>query len=77
MSKVYAIKAEIRKPHLETFEFKAQKTMYGGKHIAAGDTVFLFASRERRRRGSGCLWCRDLCIAHRTYCRSRRTNAAT
>jgi len=40
----FAIKAEIRDPQAETFVFAAQKTMYGGRHIAAGDTVFLFAS---------------------------------
>jgi hypothetical protein len=30
----------------ETFTFNAQKTMYGGKHIAQGDTVFVFASEN-------------------------------
>lgn len=47
----YAIKAEIRDPQAETFIFTAQKTMYGGKHIAAGDTVFLFASETEGGRG--------------------------
>lgn len=28
----------------KTFELRRQKTMYGGKRIAVGDTVFLFAS---------------------------------
>jgi hypothetical protein len=28
------------------FTFAAQKTMYGGKHIAEGDTVFVFASEN-------------------------------
>ena len=36
----YAIKAEIRDPRAKTFIFPAQKTMYDGKHIAEGDTVF-------------------------------------
>jgi hypothetical protein len=40
----FAIKADIRDHRAETFAFTAQKTMYGGKHIAVGDTVFLFAS---------------------------------
>jgi hypothetical protein len=40
----FAIKAEIRDPSAETFAFAAQKTMYGGKHIAKGDSIFLFAS---------------------------------
>jgi hypothetical protein len=30
----------------ETFAFSAQKTMYGGKHIAQGDTIFVFASEN-------------------------------
>ena len=42
----FAIKAEIRDPRAETFAFTAQKTMYGGKHIAEGDTVFVFASEN-------------------------------
>ncbi|MFO1056042.1 MAG: hypothetical protein U1E53_03650 [Dongiaceae bacterium] len=40
----YVIKAAIDDPRAETFAFAAQKTMYGGKAIAPGDTVFLFAS---------------------------------
>ena len=42
----FAIKAEVGDPQAETFTFTAQKTMYGGKHIAAGDTVFIFASEN-------------------------------
>jgi len=42
----FAIKAEIRDPAAEGFVFPAQKTMYGGKRIAAGDAVFLFASEN-------------------------------
>ena len=42
----YAVKAEIREPPAETFVFAAQKTMYGGKGIAEGDVVFLFASEN-------------------------------
>ncbi len=40
----FAIKAEVGDPQLETFTFNAQKTMYGGRHIAQDDTVFIFAS---------------------------------
>jgi hypothetical protein len=40
----FAIKAAISDARAKTFVLPAQKTMYGGKHIAAGDTVFLFAS---------------------------------
>ncbi len=45
-TKAYAIKTEITDPSAETFDFSAQKTMYGGKHIAQGDTIFLFASEN-------------------------------
>lgn len=47
----FALKAEIHDPTANTFVFTAQKTMYGGKRIAAGDTVFLFASENEG--GSG------------------------
>src|SRR5262245_62297145 len=46
MTGAFAIKAEIRDPSAETFAFRAQKTMYGGKRIARGDTIFLFASEN-------------------------------
>ena len=35
----------------ETFAFDEQKTMYGGKHIAEGDMIFIFASENQG--GSG------------------------
>ena len=47
----YAIKAEIADTRAKTFEFTAQKTMYGGKHIAAGDTIFVFASENEGGQG--------------------------
>lgn len=47
----FAIKAEIRDPRAKTFVFAAQKTMYGGKHIAEGDTVFIFASENEGGQG--------------------------
>jgi len=40
----FAIKAAVDDVRAKTFALSAQKTMYGGKHIAAGDEVFLFAS---------------------------------
>ena len=43
----FAIKAEVRNPRAETFAFDAQKTMYGGKHIAKGDAIFVFASENQ------------------------------
>ena len=42
----FAIKAEIRDPQSSTFTFTAQKTMHGGRQIAEGDTVFVFASEN-------------------------------
>ena len=42
----YAIKVEIQNPKATTFTFDRQKTMYGGKKVAAGDTIFLFASEN-------------------------------
>jgi hypothetical protein len=50
-SRVFAIKAEVRDPRAKTFEFTAQKTMYGGKHIAAGDAIFVFASENEGGKG--------------------------
>lgn len=47
----YAIKAGIENPAATTFSFVAQKTMYDGKHIAAGDTVFIFASDHEGGKG--------------------------
>ena len=47
----YAIKAEVRDPRARSFEFRAQKTMYGGKHIAEGDTIFVFASENEGGQG--------------------------
>ena len=48
---MFAIKAEVRDPRARTFAFTAQKTMYGGKHIAEGDTVFVFASENEGGQG--------------------------
>lgn len=42
----FAIKAEVRDPSARTLAFRAQKTMYGGKHIGKGDLVFVFASEN-------------------------------
>lgn len=47
----FAIKAEVSDPQAKTFAFKAQKTMYGGKRIAKGDTVFIFASENEGGQG--------------------------
>lgn len=47
----FAIKAEVSDPRTKMFVFTAQKTMYGGKHIAKGDTVFVFASENEGGKG--------------------------
>ncbi|MGH8288842.1 MAG: hypothetical protein ACREV7_07405 [Steroidobacteraceae bacterium] len=49
----YVIKSEVRNPRSRTLAFAGQKTMYGGKHITPGDTVFIFASENEG--GSGLL----------------------
>jgi hypothetical protein len=43
---MFAIKAAVSDPSAETFAFNAQKTMYGGKRVGKGDTVFVFASEN-------------------------------
>jgi hypothetical protein len=48
---IFAIKAKVGDPQAKTFAFSAQKTMYGGKHIATGDTIFVFASENNGGRG--------------------------
>jgi len=50
-STAFAIKVEVSDPQAKTFAFKAQKTMYSGKHIAKGDTVFIFASENEGGQG--------------------------
>jgi hypothetical protein len=47
----FAIKAEVRNGRAKTFAFVAQKTMYGGKGIAKGDTIFVFASENEGGHG--------------------------
>ena len=42
----FAIKAAVSDPRARTFAFASQKTMYGGKHIASGDIIFVFASEN-------------------------------
>lgn len=48
---MFAIKAEVADPEASTFVFAGQKTMYGGKRIARGDAIFIFASENEG--GSG------------------------
>ena len=48
---MFAIKAEIQDPKAKSFRFDHQKTMYGGKQIAVGDQIFLFASENEGGKG--------------------------
>lgn len=50
-STAYVIKAAIVDPRAATFRFTAQQTMYGGKAIAVGDAIYLFASENAGGRG--------------------------
>jgi hypothetical protein len=43
---MFAIKAEVPDAKAMAFVFDRQKTMYGGKKIAAGDLIFVFASEN-------------------------------
>jgi len=43
---IFAIKAEVRDIGAKRFTLSAQKTMYGGKSIAEGDAIFVFASEN-------------------------------
>ena len=47
----FAIKTRIEEPLARRFGFEAQKTMYGGRRIAAGDEIFLFASEQAGGQG--------------------------
>jgi hypothetical protein len=47
----FAIKADVCNPRAKTLAFTAQKTMYEGKQIAKGDTVFVFASENEGGQG--------------------------
>jgi hypothetical protein len=64
----FAIKAEISDPRQKTFALSAQKTMYGGKHIAVGDTVFVLASENEGGQG---LVARGVVIAAEAIARKR------
>ncbi len=47
----FVIKADVRDAQAKTFAFPAQKTMYGGKLITKGDTIFVFASENEGGQG--------------------------
>jgi hypothetical protein len=48
---MFAIKAEVSNPAAEMLAFSEQKTMYDGKRIGRGDTIFVFASEKEGGRG--------------------------
>jgi hypothetical protein len=52
---IFAIKVEIDDQQAKTFSFMAQKTMYQGKDLAEGDTIFIFASENEG--GPGLIAC--------------------
>ena len=43
---MFAIKTDVKDTQADMFEFREQKTMYGGKRIAGGDEVFVFWSEN-------------------------------
>lgn len=47
----YAVKAEVTDPRAKSFEFLRQKTMYRGKQVAVGDTIYIFASENQGGQG--------------------------
>jgi hypothetical protein len=47
----FAIKAAVSEPDAAAFAFVDQKTMYGGRQIATGDEIFVFASETHGGRG--------------------------
>lgn len=64
----YVIKAPVSDVRAKIFVFTAQKTMYGGKHIAPGDTVYVFASENSGGQG---LLARGRVIAAEAVARKR------
>ena len=65
---MFVIKAEVRDLETKTFAFTAQKTMYGGKHVANGDTVFVFASENEGGQG---LIARSMVTSAKTVAKKR------
>ncbi len=47
----YVIKAAVKNPRARTFEFAKARTMYGGRKIAKGDEIFVFASETDGGKG--------------------------
>jgi len=64
----FAIKASISDLRPKAFAFTAQKTMYGGKHIAEGDTVFVFANENEGGHG---IFARGVVVSAEAIARKR------
>jgi hypothetical protein len=47
----FVVKAEVNGSSAKAFTFSEQKTMYGGRQIAKGDTIFVFASENEGGHG--------------------------
>ena len=47
----FAVKAEIYNSQTPLFVFSTLKTMYGGKNVADGDTIYIFASENEGGHG--------------------------
>ena len=73
---MFAIKAEVSDPEAETFAFSEQKTMYGGKQIAKGDLIFVFASENEGGQGLVASGIVTLGQGHSQEARDRAANAA-
>ena len=48
---MFAIKTEIKQPEAKFWHFVRQKTMYGGRRVAQGDMIFVFASENEGGEG--------------------------
>jgi hypothetical protein len=72
----FGIKAEVRELRAKEFMFDACKTMYGGKAITKGDTVFVFASENEGGPGLIACRCRHPVQRSRAHSRSSATNSA-
>jgi len=70
----FMVKAELRDPRAKRFACTAQKTMYGGKHIAKGDTVYVFASENEGGQG---LAARGVVISAEAVARKRGVERQT
>jgi hypothetical protein len=64
----FVIKTAVSDPRARRFVFAAQKTMYGGKAIAAGDEIFIFASENEGGRG---LIARGVVVSAKAHARPR------